>query len=151
MSTSQFAYPHFLLQCPNHHYIPVPHPNLLEINEGPQQTATENRKAVFVCPECGLASAYSTQDMVRHLSVGTPGLFQAGECHLVSLEIECDGENCGAQKLIHAIQGDKKGTWTPRVAQKDWTFSDSALCGAGHRLRYDVSEPHQVTPTEMPF
>ena len=89
--------------------------------------------------------------MVQDMVVGTPSLFLAGECHLVSLEMECDGQNCEAPKIVHTIQGDEKGTWKPKAALKDWHFSDTALCGGGHRLRYDVAEVHQITASEMPF
>jgi hypothetical protein len=99
MNTSHLVYSHCSLQCPNLHRIPVPCPNLLEIEGSLQQTTKGNRKAVFVCPDCGLGSAYSAQDIVQDMIAGTPSLFLAGECHLVSLEIECDGQNCEAPKL----------------------------------------------------
>jgi hypothetical protein len=151
LSHSNFAYPHNFLQCRNSHYIPVPHPTLLERDGSPRQRAKDNPKAVFVCPECGLASAYSAQDMVEHLVVEKLSLFQANECHLVSLQVECYGENCEAQKIIHTIQGNDNGTWRPTTAPADWSFSDSALCAAGHRLRLDGSKPHWAIPAEMPF
>jgi hypothetical protein len=151
MNTSHLVYSHCFLQCPNLHRIPVPCPNLLEIDDSLQQTGKANRKAVFVCPDCGLGSAYSAQDMVQDMIRGTPSLFLAGECHLVSLEIECDGQNCEAPKIVHTIQGDKKGTWKPTAALEDWHFSETALCGADHRLRLEGSKLHQVTATEMPF
>jgi hypothetical protein len=135
------GYIHRFLPCRNSHAIPLPRPSLLETDDNLQQKAMENRRAVFVCPYCGLVSAYFGREIVEHL-VGTPSLFQLGECNLVSIEIECDGKNCEAQKVVHTIAGTVKGTWRPRVVPKDWQFSESALCGTGHRLRFD--EPLRI-------
>ena len=81
-----------------------------------------------------------------------PDLFQRGECILVSIEIECDGHNCEADKLIHTLQGIGTGFWTPKTAPKDWRFPDSIRCSAGHSLRFDESRKlHVVTQAELPF
>src|SRR5580658_10748073 len=100
------CYIHRFLRCPNLHAIPLPSPSLLERDGNPQSSTRQNRTAVFVCPECGLGSSYSAQGIQEQVIVDTPSLFQRGECHLVSLEIECDGQSCGARKVIHTIQGD---------------------------------------------
>lgn len=138
------AYPHCFLPCPNLHMIPIPHSNPLGDGNLPP-TATSNPTVNVVCPECGVVSAYSVRDMTGGLFVDTPSLFLADECHLVAIEVECEGENCEAPKVIHAILGDEKGTWRPKAAQKDWHFSDTARCGAGHALRFDKSDTFQWT------
>lgn len=132
---------HCFLRCksPNHCAIPIPHSSPLEIDGNLRRTTKESQKAVFVCPYCGLVSAYSLQDAVEHLVVDTPSLFQSNECHLAAIEVECDGKNCEAQKVIHVIQGDEKGTWRPTVSPKGWRFSESACCEAGHKLRFEES------------
>src|ERR1700675_294855 len=109
------GYIHCFLRCPNSHAIPLPSPTLLERDGSPQSSAKANQIAVFVCPECGLGSAYFPQDIQEQVIADTPSLFQRGECHLVSVEIECDGQNCGAQKVMHTIQGDVEGTWKPKA------------------------------------
>jgi len=129
------------LRCRNACAIPLPHPTLEEIESSLRPTAKEDRTAIFVCPYCGLVSEYSGQDIHELQMVNTPSLFQAGECVLVSIEVECDGKNCAAPKTIHAIQGAGAGTWKPMVAPRDWIFSETALCGAGHKLRFDESAP----------
>ena len=146
------AHPHCFLRCPNVHLIPVPHSNPLEIDGSPRRAAQDSRIAIVVCPECGLASAYSVRDMVGHLVVDTLNPFQAGECHLVVIEAECDGENCEARKEIHVILGDDKGTWRPKATPKDWTFSDSARCEAGHKLHFeDSGESRWTNLDELPL
>ncbi len=149
-SVPGLGYIHRFLRCPNSCAIPLPRPSLLETDDNLRKKAKENRRAIFVCPSCGLVSAYYAREIVEHLT-GTPSLFQQGECHLVSLEIECDGQNCEARKVIHTIQGDVAGTWRPKVAPKDWHFSETALCAVGHRLRYDLAEAHHWAPAEIPF
>lgn len=131
------AYPHCFLPCPNRHMIPIPHSIPSEIGGSPRQTATDTPKVNVVCPECGVVSAYSVRDMTGGLFVDTPSLFQENECCLVAIEVECDGNNCEAQKVIHAILGVETGTWRPKAIPKDWHFSDSALCEDGHKLRFD--------------
>jgi hypothetical protein len=131
------AYPHCFLYCPNLHSIPVPHPNLVETDGNPRQTARDSPTVNVVCPDCGVVSAYSMQDVTGGFFIDRPSLFQANECHLVAAEVECDGENCRAPKVIHAILGDDQGTWRPKAVQTSWHFSDTARCGAGHQLRLE--------------
>jgi hypothetical protein len=147
----RWNYAHCYLQCPNSHRIPVPYSNPLGTDGSPRRTPTDTRTAVFVCPDCGLASAYSARDILEDRVLDIPGPFLANECHLGAIQLECDGENCKAPKVIHVIQGDAKGTWKPKSIPKDWRFSDSARCAAGHKLRFDLSVPHRVEPSEMPF
>ena len=142
-------YLHRFLRCCNSCAIPLPHPR--EAGHSPRRKAQENRVAVFGCPHCGLASAYSAQDIVEHL-LGTPSLFQLRECHLVSIEIECDGQSCEAQKIIHTIEGYVEGSWRPKVDPRDWTFSETSRCRAGHRLHFDDARGvYLVEPAALPF
>lgn len=128
------AYIHCYLACPNVHAILLPCPSLLERDGSPRSSTRENRIAVFVCPDCGLGSAYSAQDIREEVIVGRQSIFERGECLLVSLEIECDGDNCTAPKVIHTIQGADTGTWRPKAVPENWHFSDSARCGAADVL-----------------
>jgi hypothetical protein len=145
------AYIHRFLRCPNSHAIPLPRPSHIERDDNLQEKAMENRRAVFVCPHCGLVSAYYGQDIVEQMA-GTPTLFQLEQCSLVSIEIECDGKNCEALKVVHTIAGIATGTWTPKVVPRDWQFSESARCGAGHKLRFDESRGlHLQSDADFPF
>lgn len=151
MTVSGLGYIHRLLPCRNSCAIPLPRPSLLETDDNLRGKAKENRRAIFVCPYCGLVCAYYAREIVEHL-VGTPSLFESGECDLVSIELECDGQNCAAQKVVHTIAGIATGTWRPKVVPRDWKFSETALCGAGHKLRFD--EPlrlHLQGHAELPF
>jgi|ERR1700733_3221388 hypothetical protein len=142
------AYPHWFLPCPNMHLIPVPYSGPSEIDGSPRRRT--NSPVNVVCPECGVVSAYSIHEATGGLYVDKPNLFQEGECHLVAIEVECDGENCEALKVVHAILGDDKGTWRPLAARTSWHFSDAALCGAGHKLRFE--EPiHWTNLRELPW
>jgi hypothetical protein len=151
---SPVGYRHCFLWCksPKHCAIPIPHSSLPEIDGSLRQATTADRKVVVLCPYCGLVSAYSARDIVEHLRPDTPSLFQSSECHVAAIEAECDGESCKAPKVIHVILGDEKGTWRPTVALKDWTFSESACCEAGHKLRLEESGKYLWTNlNELPF
>src|SRR5882672_108934 len=126
--TAALLYRHYSLKCPCGYSIPLPRPSREEIDGSLRQIRLENRKAVFVCPACGLVSAHYGQGIRAEMTVDIPSLFEAGGCGLVAIEVECDGENCESPKTVHAIQGTDKGTWQPNVAPKDWTFAPSAQC-----------------------
>jgi hypothetical protein len=134
-------YQHCYLDCPNHHSIPIPHSSLVEKIGNPVQNTTESLPIIVACPECGLVSAYLPDKMFGYLVAGTPSLFQAGECHLVAIRAHCDGENCKAPKIVHAIWSNDTGTWRPKVMPKDLQFQDSARCQNDHQLRLDASGP----------
>ena len=102
-------YQHCYLDCPSHHAIPIPHSSLVEKIGNPVQNTTELAPVVVACPECGLVSAYLPDKMFGYLAAGEPSLFQAGECHLVAMQAHCDGENCKAPKIVHAIWGNENG------------------------------------------
>lgn len=145
------AYIHSFLRCRNSCAIPLPHPPL-EMCANPQSKNTENRKVVVICPYCGLASAYSGRDVVQQVIEDKPSLFQDHECLLVSVEIECDSKDCEAPKVIYTVQGVATGTWRPKAVPKDWHFSDSARCEAGHKLNFEESHRlHGVTRADYPF
>jgi hypothetical protein len=145
------GYIHCFLRCPNMHAISLPIPSLIERDGSPRWSAKEARIAVFVCPECGLGSLYSSQDIQELVIADRPSLFQRGECLLISVRVECDGNNCEASKVIYTLQGVDTGNWRPRTALKDWKFSDNALCAAGHKLCFDPAEDYEITPAEMPL
>jgi hypothetical protein len=107
----------------------------------PLQNTTESLPIIVACPECGLVSAYSPEKMFGYLVAYKASLFQAGECHLVAIQVECNGENCKAPKIVHAIWGSDTGTWRPKVLPKDWQFQDSARCQNDHQLHLDPSGP----------
>jgi hypothetical protein len=98
------AYRHYSLRCPVAHTIPLPHPIQVDVNGSLRKIDQDNRKAIFVCPVCGHVSAYCGRD-IRETIAGTPSPFEAGECDLFVVEIECDGENCEAHKLVHTAYG----------------------------------------------
>jgi hypothetical protein len=153
MNVPAVAYRNYFLRCrgPKSCAIPLPPPSRAEIDGSLQTIKRDNRRAVFVCPYCGLVSAYYGQD-IQEMPLQTPDPFQAGECNLASIEVECDGENCRLQKLVHTIAASVSGTWRPKVVPRDWRFSDSAICEAEHKLRFDESAGiHWVIRTDDPF
>ena len=147
----QMLYRNYFLRCPNACAIPLPRPSRAKIDGSLVQITMENREAIFVCPYCGLVSAYCGQDIVEMLTVDTPSLFQAHECALVCVELECVDKNCESQKVVHAIQGVAKGTWRPKVCPKEWMFSDTARCSDGHKLRFDPAVEHPRRMVHDPF
>ena len=88
---------------------------------------------------------------MTQMIVDKPSLFEAGECLLVSAKIGCDGQNCAAPKIIHTIQGGETGTWRPTAIPRDWKFSDSACCGAGHKLRLEEGQSYELHQVAYPF
>lgn len=126
--------PHCFLPCPNRHMIPIPHSSPSGIDSSPRQIAKDNPIVNVVCHECGVVSAYSRQEVTGGMFVGTPDLFQENKCRLVATQVECDGENCEAPKTVHTVLVNDKGVWKLSIQPKDWQFSDSARCGAGHTL-----------------
>src|SRR4051794_36894111 len=92
--------------------IRIPHPNLTGTIEHPLEMPKTDVRANFVCRECGLVSAYSHEDCDRRLdTIADP--FAAGLCFLCSIEVECDGRNCGAPKTIYAVSNSASETYKP--------------------------------------
>ena len=148
------GYIHCFLRChgPKGCAIPLPHPNLLDTDENLRSLDKGAQSIVVVCPYCGLGSSYLERDVIHQVYADMPSLFQRDECVLVRGEIECGGSNCEAPKTIHAVQGVATGTWRPKAVAKDWKFSDSATCGAGHRLCFEESRGiHWVAQVGYPF
>lgn len=141
------------LACHNghSHAILLRCPSLVKKSRNPPSSSTGNQTAVFLCPDCGLGSAYSPQEVREQVIAGRPGLFERGECILVSVEIECDGNNCKAPKLIHTIHRGDTGNWKPKVGLEGWHFDESAQCGDNHQLRLDRSRSHDAKQTKLPF
>jgi hypothetical protein len=144
---------HSFLQCKSKSSctIPLPRPTLAEIERRLRQSAKENRKAVFVCPHCGLVSEYSTRDILEHVIPDTPSPFQSGECILVSIQVDCDGQHCRTPTTVHVIQDTGTEKWKTKIAPKHWTFSDSARCPSGHKLRFDEKKHLHRYPANFPF
>ena len=139
---------HYYLQCLESHLIPLPRPSRVGTDGNLQQIATDNRRAIFSCPYCGLVSAYFGRE-IRHVEAQTVDPFLTGDCRLVRVHAVCDGIDCKAPKAIHTVQDAGSGRWFGRVAPKDWRMSDSARCDSGHTLR--VVFPIVEVPTENPF
>jgi len=140
------SYLHCFLRCRNSHDIPVP---CCKLGRS-QQIVEENRKAIFVCPYCGLVSAYYGKDMTARQVRAEPSLFEAKVCCLVSIDIECEVQGCKARKVIYMVQGVGTGTWKEGIVPRDWQFSETALCGDGHKLRF-VEGLHPVDHPDLPF
>jgi hypothetical protein len=151
LSVPSAAYRHYFLKCPSLHGIEIPRPKRLATDGDFREIATENRRAIFACPYCGVVSAYYGRE-IQEILVETLDPFLKRERSLVYMPIECEGVGCEAPKIIHTIIGTPLGTWNPTVTPKDWYFSDSAVCECGHKLRFDESRRLHVAETaEVPF
>lgn len=136
----------YVLECrrgPQVHYIPIPRPNRLEIDSSPQARATDARRVLVACPECGFVSAYSESDVQVQMSPkGDP--FEAGIRRLVSIQTECDDKNCETPRSVHTILANDGGTWTQKSLPKTWQFSPECRCEAGHSLAPNWEDNHHA-------
>jgi hypothetical protein len=125
----------YFLRCECGNTIPLPHPTLASVVEA--QTAPKKviRKAVFACIECGLVSAYSSEDIQAILSP-TPGPHLRGERTLGYIVPRCVGNNCEAPRRLYILGTGPAILETVRmkVPPRDWRFSPSATCEAEHAL-----------------
>ena len=133
---------HYVLECrrgPHVHYIPIPRPSRLGTDANPPATATAGHKAIVACPECGLVSAYSESELQLQMSPRRDP-FEAGECRLVFLRVECDDKTCDLPKAVHTVIGSGKGAWKEKVAPRDWEFDPECLCDKRHHLEPNWEE-----------
>ena len=99
------------------------------------EKSTAARTAVFACIECGLVCAYLAQDVQRG-PLQTRDLHSWGILSLAYIEPQCTGKNCKAPRRLYVLAsgpaagGDLQMTVRPR----DWQFSPTATCEAGHVL-----------------
>jgi hypothetical protein len=131
----------YFLRCECGSAIPLPHPSLQEVIAFQTGASREIRTAVFVCTECGIVSAYSSEDVRTHPSP-IPDLYQREERTLGYIEMQCAETNCAAQKRLYLLGTGPKtiGEGTMKVRPKDWRFSPSAICTRGHALRFSEDE-----------
>jgi hypothetical protein len=141
---------HYYLDCVGGHHIPLPRPSLIGTEANPLEMPKDGKTATFVCPECGLVSAYSREE-IRWMPLPTADPFRTCECALATVAVECDGKDCTAQKELHMVRGTATGTWTPTIVPRQWTFSENARCPAGHRMFLDKNKEHQVQAALNPF
>ncbi|HTA22907.1 MAG TPA: hypothetical protein VK763_05195 [Terriglobales bacterium] len=132
------GYVHYVINCQNGHGIPIPRPSQAGIDGSLQATATNPKRVVLVCPDCGIVSAYSGQD-VRDFLAPTHDPFLTDECRLFEREAGCDGSNCEAPKVIHTVESGGAQTWKPKAAAIRWSFAESARCPDNHQLYFDES------------
>jgi hypothetical protein len=113
--------------------------------------ARAGRRGVFVCNQCGLVSSYSDAEIQALSSLG-PDPFHTQSCNLYCLDVECDGKNCQAPKLIHRDVDETSGIdHTVESKQlRDWRLDETAKCLGGHALRFG-SEMYEMRPCFSPF
>jgi hypothetical protein len=135
-------HPHWFLNClgrsdSGHHLIPIPRSIPTETRTSLQQTSTDVPLINVVCNTCGLVYGYSQlQKTGRPSDEADP--FLIGDFRLAATKVQCDSENCGALKTVHAILENDKGIWKPRIDPESWQFDDSARCHtAEHKLRLE--------------
>lgn len=147
MTNSQYI--HCFLKCACGDQIPLPHPNLEEVIAFQTGASREIRKAVFVCTECGLVSAYSSGDVHSHLAP-TPNPYQLQERILGYIETRCAVTNCEAEKRLYLLATGERtiGEGAMKVRPRDWRFSPSATCTAGHALKFSVAELYRWFQTD---
>ena len=142
----------YFLTCDKGHEIPIPRPNLVGKDGSLLATDTDTQKELFLCPHCGLLSAYSRLDIESRADQPHKPDLSKPVFVLVAAEGQCDGENCEAPKTIHILAEASTGAWKGSIAAKDWTISDTALCGNGHKLRPpEPMESFRPREIECPF
>ena len=143
-------YSHYSLRCPRSHDIPIPPPTRAEIGGSPQGTATGVKRAIFVCPYCGIVSVYSELD-IQEKQAPTQHPFLGNGFDLVSIHVGCDGQNCAVPTEVHMIVENAKETSTLTAVPKDWKFADNARCSFGHKLEIQKDLLSKAPPVPSPF
>lgn len=146
--------PGYCLLCPHDHEIPIPRPSRVGTDGNLRGTRTENRKAFFVCPVCGLVSAYYGQDIQELQNVPAQILdpFLENGYVLAAIEARCDDENCKALTRVHIVGGRSAGIWkSMTIDSRSWMCSDTALCDEGHNLLLPSEEFRPEDVSESPF
>jgi hypothetical protein len=138
-------YVSYFLRCGCGETIPLPHPNLQEAIAIQTGEPREIRKAVFACTECGLVSAYSSEDVRAHPSP-TPDPHRQGTRTLFYIEPQCDKTQCEAQKRLYLLGTGPAtiGEGVMKVRPKDWRFAPSATCTGGHALKLSLDIQYRL-------
>src|SRR5579864_1250704 len=110
------------------------------------------RKAVFLCPECGQVALYSDADLLDKIS-GTEDPFSARSLDLVSIRPECADSVCGLPVEIHVLWDVARGTLAVRVPISEWTVEPDVCCENGHppQLPTHQGEALPIYRARMPF
>lgn len=112
------------------------------------------RKAVFLCSQCGLVSLYSDADL-RDQLLGTESPFAdgTGTMDLICIDAECDEGSYKSPIRIHALWDVARATLATTVPLNEWRFDGSVRCANGHppRLPSMPGVPLPLYRCPMPF
>lgn len=125
---------HWFLDCPQHHLIPIPAPRPNSKDALAHMAPTDNPVLNILCHECGTVYGYCSALPRTGTQRDEADPFAAGGFRFAATQVGCDGGNCVAPKTIHAVLENNRGVWRLGTQPENWQFSDTACCGAGHRL-----------------
>jgi hypothetical protein len=145
----------FLLHC--HQSVEAPIPVPAPIHTGRvadlEGLPRGERKAVFLCSQCGLISLYSDADL-RDKILGTESPFLYKKLlELICVDARCDEGNCESPIRIHLLWDVARTTLATTIPMNEWRFDDSVRCANGHPPRLP-STPGVALPfyrCAMPF
>jgi hypothetical protein len=101
----------------------------------------------YVCPACGLVSAYRSRVVQwRPLGVGNPG--PPAGLYAAVLVSRCDEENCEIHVLIRKSTVDTKATDTLVQEAESWTLVD-VRCPRGHLVTRVSSNAVALTDQQL--
>jgi len=128
-------FPHWFLDCPENHAIPIPRPIPKETLGYPQMKPTDTPVLNVLCHECGIVYGRSRLWSMGGNQDAGANPFVTDNCLLASAQVQCDGENCEAPKTVHLILEKHEGIYRPKIDPEKWRFDESARCDTGeHRL-----------------
>jgi hypothetical protein len=127
-----------VLVCPNQNpkcgeRIVLPHGRLAGISEDQWYWPMSTPTLTLACPNCGLLSTHSRQD-VRRESIEIPDPNQAPSAFW-RVEFECDRENCGLPIVVHTRTESNAFPDEPQHR----VIRSKAVCANGHQLPDDAT------------
>lgn len=110
------------------------------------------RKAVFLCSQCGLVSLYSDADL-RDQILGTESPFADGTLDLSCIDAKCDERSCESPIRIHLPWDVARATVATTIPMNEWRVDGSVRCTNGHppRLPSTLGEALPLYRCAMPF
>lgn len=130
--------------------IPVPPPIHSGIIADLEGSPRGERRAIFLCHACGLATFYSDADLYDEM-VGSPGPYLRKLVDLAYIEVGCADKDCMSLTMIHAVWDVEKQTYLSNLPMSEWELDEGVVCECGNQLKIDPQEKYTSYPAEMPF